>query len=97
MTLFSLSLFVKLTRFIPREFTEAGMLERLNAYVENQEFCEDPIPVWPPLSASEITVGKIGASCVETCRSKGNNVFANIVSTQRNKHLLPYLFKFYKY
>ena len=88
---------MKITRFIPREFTETGMLERLNAYIENQDFCGDPLPVWPPLSASEITVGKVGASCVETCRSKGNNVFGNIVSIPRNKQLLYYLFNYYKY
>ena len=64
-----------MTRFIPREFTEIGMLERLNAYIENQDFCEDPMPVWPPLSSSKITVGEVGTSCVETCRSKGNSIF----------------------
>ena len=50
------------------------MLERLNVYVENQEFCMDPMPIWPPLPDGQVFVGKEGISCIETCSSKSKHI-----------------------
>ncbi len=58
---------------IPREFTEAGMIERVNAYVENQDFCSKDSPLWPPQSESRVFAGKKGTSCTETCQQHGEH------------------------
>ncbi|XP_073230424.1 alpha-1,6-mannosylglycoprotein 6-beta-N-acetylglucosaminyltransferase A-like isoform X3 [Porites lutea] len=53
---------------LPYEFTHVGMLERINAYVENQDFCKPSR--WPPLSELKMTLGGVGESCLETCLKK---------------------------
>ncbi|KAM7436454.1 hypothetical protein ABFA07_013721 [Porites harrisoni] len=53
---------------LPYEFTHVGMLERINAYVENQDFCKPSR--WPPLSELKMTLGGVGESCLETCHKK---------------------------
>ncbi|KAM7436456.1 hypothetical protein ABFA07_013722 [Porites harrisoni] len=54
---------------LPYEFTVAGMLERLNAYLENQDFCKPSD--WPPIKELQITKGKDGQSCEFACLDKG--------------------------
>lgn len=53
---------------LPYEFTHVGMLERVNAYVENQDFCKPTN--WPPRSELRILVGGDGESCIATCFTK---------------------------
>ncbi|KAJ7372831.1 Alpha-1,6-mannosylglycoprotein 6-beta-N-acetylglucosaminyltransferase A [Desmophyllum pertusum] len=53
---------------LPFEFTHAGMLERVNAYVENQNFCKPTN--WPPLSELKMILGGEGEACVEACLKK---------------------------
>lgn len=53
---------------LPYEFTHVGMLERVNAYVENQDFCKPTN--WPPRSELRILVGGDGESCIATCLTK---------------------------
>ncbi|XP_078344105.1 alpha-1,6-mannosylglycoprotein 6-beta-N-acetylglucosaminyltransferase A-like, partial [Oculina patagonica] len=53
---------------LPYEFTHVGMLERLNAYVENQDFCKPTN--WPPLSELKIILAGEGEACVEACLKK---------------------------
>ncbi|KAL9986850.1 hypothetical protein ACROYT_G001056 [Oculina patagonica] len=50
---------------LPYEFTHVGMLERVNAYIENQDFCKPTN--WPPLSELKIALGGEGEACVEAC------------------------------
>ncbi|XP_068688277.1 alpha-1,6-mannosylglycoprotein 6-beta-N-acetylglucosaminyltransferase A-like [Montipora foliosa] len=57
--------------FVPFEFTCEGMLERLNAYVENQNFC-DMSDHWPSNTGElEITIARAGTSCTEACSKAG--------------------------
>lgn len=57
--------------FMPYEYTEEGMLQRVNAYLEHQDFCKANImgERWP-LNTTAI-VGEPGVSCKNTCRAKG--------------------------
>ncbi|XP_072032100.1 alpha-1,6-mannosylglycoprotein 6-beta-N-acetylglucosaminyltransferase A-like isoform X2 [Amphiura filiformis] len=52
---------------LPYEFTCEGMLQRLNVYVENQDFCTQPFS-WPPKSAMQIRIAETGQSCKDRCR-----------------------------
>lgn len=55
--------------YLPFEFTHEGMLERVNALVQNQDFCHhNP---WPPLKVLKPVKGEAGKSCKEVCLSKG--------------------------
>ncbi|XP_042563083.1 alpha-1,6-mannosylglycoprotein 6-beta-N-acetylglucosaminyltransferase B-like [Clupea harengus] len=42
----------KVEPFLPYEYTCEGMLERVSAYIEHQDFCH-PDPPFPPLNASK--------------------------------------------
>ena len=56
---------------MPYEFTKEGMLQRLNAYIEHQDFCVANPLVWPPPSSITAVLGDIGKSCKDTCRERG--------------------------
>lgn len=55
--------------YLPFEFTHEGMLERVSALVQNQDFCYQNL--WPPLKALITAQGEAGKSCKEVCLSKG--------------------------
>lgn len=57
---------------MPYEYTEEGMLQRVNAYLEHQDFCKANIvgEKWPQNISA--VVGSPGMSCKDVCRSKGN-------------------------
>lgn len=55
--------------YLPLEFTHEGMLERVNALVQNQDICHHS--PWPPLKALVPVQGEAGRSCKEVCLSKG--------------------------
>ncbi|KAL9958757.1 hypothetical protein ACROYT_G035815 [Oculina patagonica] len=68
---------------LPYEFTVTGMLERLNAYVEYQDFCMPSN--WPPIKELKITLSKDGQSCVFTCLDQGlvcEPTFFTAINTQ---------------
>ncbi|XP_068119772.1 alpha-1,6-mannosylglycoprotein 6-beta-N-acetylglucosaminyltransferase B isoform X4 [Hyperolius riggenbachi] len=44
----------KVEPYLPYEFTSEGMLQRLHAYIQNQEFCSPPLPFPLPLNVSQI-------------------------------------------
>jgi hypothetical protein len=57
---------------MPYEYTEEGMLQRMNAYIEHQNFCQfqkQPAK-WPPNSAITFILGEKGQSCKDVCWSK---------------------------
>ena len=56
---------------MPYEFTKEGMLQRLNAYIENQDFCASSPPHWPPPESVVTIAGDLGKSCKEMCRQRG--------------------------
>eukprot|EP00899_Mesostigma_viride_P003233 jgi/Mesvir1/12910/Mv05932-RA.1 len=54
------------------EFSPAGYLERLSAYVEHQDFCGVKTRVdWPPLDTLVGVVGNAGVSCEDACHANG--------------------------
>ncbi|KAM5135777.1 alpha-1,6-mannosylglycoprotein 6-beta-N-acetylglucosaminyltransferase B isoform 2-T2 [Mantella aurantiaca] len=44
----------KIDPYLPYEFTSEGMLQRLHAYIQHQEFCSPPLPFPVPLNASQL-------------------------------------------
>uniref|UniRef100_A0A4W4HT68 alpha-1,6-mannosyl-glycoprotein 6-beta-N-acetylglucosaminyltransferase n=1 Tax=Electrophorus electricus TaxID=8005 RepID=A0A4W4HT68_ELEEL len=48
--------------YLPYEFTCEGMLQRVNAFIENQDFCHGQV-MWPPLSALQVRLAPAGKSC----------------------------------
>ncbi|CAH3154055.1 unnamed protein product [Porites evermanni] len=61
----------KVISYVPFEFTCEGMLERLNAYIENQNFCDKSYH-WPVQNDElNITMARAGTSCTEACFKEG--------------------------
>ncbi|XP_062614039.1 alpha-1,6-mannosylglycoprotein 6-beta-N-acetylglucosaminyltransferase A-like isoform X1 [Saccostrea cucullata] len=58
---------------MPYEFTEEGMLQRMNAYIEHQNWChfQKQGAKWPPESAITYIMGEDGQSCKDACWGKG--------------------------
>ncbi|XP_077997428.1 alpha-1,6-mannosylglycoprotein 6-beta-N-acetylglucosaminyltransferase A-like [Glandiceps talaboti] len=52
---------------LPHEFTTEGMLQRLHAYIEHQNFCKRNVEKWPPLSALQVKIASYGESCKDLC------------------------------
>ncbi|XP_002736478.1 alpha-1,6-mannosylglycoprotein 6-beta-N-acetylglucosaminyltransferase A-like [Saccoglossus kowalevskii] len=57
--------------YVPHEFTPEGMLQRLNAYIENQDFCSANPKQWPPLSALKVKISNPKESCKAVCMKNG--------------------------
>ncbi|XP_046860025.1 alpha-1,6-mannosylglycoprotein 6-beta-N-acetylglucosaminyltransferase A-like isoform X2 [Xenia sp. Carnegie-2017] len=58
--------------YLPFEFTHEGMLERVNALIHNQDFCnKEPATIWPPLTSRIVITALIGQSCKDACFKKG--------------------------
>ena len=55
---------------MPYEFSYLGMVDRVNAYVQNQDFCNTS-HVWPDASIMQAIVAYPGSSCTKQCRSSG--------------------------
>ena len=59
--------------YIPYEFTFEGMLERITAYLKNQQYCRPH--QWPPADMLIATISKDGESCKDTCFNQGKVKF----------------------
>lgn len=61
---------------MPYEFTEEGMLQRMNAYIEHQNWCQfqKQEAKWPPHSAISFVMGADGQSCKDACWQQGKTV-----------------------
>ncbi|XP_048885710.1 alpha-1,6-mannosylglycoprotein 6-beta-N-acetylglucosaminyltransferase A-like [Brienomyrus brachyistius] len=57
----------KIEPYLPYEFTCEGMLQRVNAFIENQDFCHGQV-MWPPLSALQVKLAGPGKSCKQVCQ-----------------------------
>ncbi|XP_039613233.1 alpha-1,6-mannosylglycoprotein 6-beta-N-acetylglucosaminyltransferase A [Polypterus senegalus] len=57
----------KIEPYLPYEFTCEGMLQRVNAFIENQDFCHGQV-MWPPLSALHVKIAESGKSCKQVCQ-----------------------------
>ncbi|XP_029461215.1 alpha-1,6-mannosylglycoprotein 6-beta-N-acetylglucosaminyltransferase A isoform X1 [Rhinatrema bivittatum] len=53
--------------YLPYEFTCEGMLQRMNAFIEKQDFCHGQV-MWPPLSALQVKIAEPGKSCKQVCQ-----------------------------
>ncbi len=59
---------------LPYEYTEEGILQRLNAYLNHQDFCS-PFPEhWPRDEAVTTLVSPTGRSCKETCMEESESI-----------------------
>uniref|UniRef100_A0A3B4ZEN9 alpha-1,6-mannosyl-glycoprotein 6-beta-N-acetylglucosaminyltransferase n=1 Tax=Stegastes partitus TaxID=144197 RepID=A0A3B4ZEN9_9TELE len=56
--------------YLPYEFSCEGMLQRVSALVEKQDFCSSTSS-WPPLSALQVVKAEAGTSCKKACRKVG--------------------------
>ncbi|XP_030627818.1 alpha-1,6-mannosylglycoprotein 6-beta-N-acetylglucosaminyltransferase A [Chanos chanos] len=59
----------KIEPYLPYEFTCEGMLQRVNAFIENQDFCHGQV-MWPPLSALQVKFASPGQSCKQVCQEE---------------------------
>uniref|UniRef100_A0AAQ4PYU4 alpha-1,6-mannosyl-glycoprotein 6-beta-N-acetylglucosaminyltransferase n=1 Tax=Gasterosteus aculeatus aculeatus TaxID=481459 RepID=A0AAQ4PYU4_GASAC len=57
----------KVEPYLPYEYTCEGMLERVHAYIQNQDFCA----LEPPFVPANFSRQLSGQSCVEACHSEG--------------------------
>ncbi|XP_045143353.1 alpha-1,6-mannosylglycoprotein 6-beta-N-acetylglucosaminyltransferase A [Echinops telfairi] len=57
----------KIEPYMPYEFTCEGMLQRINAFIEKQDFCHGQV-MWPPLSALQVKLAEPGTSCKQVCQ-----------------------------
>ncbi|KAL3854035.1 hypothetical protein ACJMK2_013317 [Sinanodonta woodiana] len=58
--------------YMPYEFTEEGMIQRMNSYIEHQNFCQfqrQPSK-WPPEKAITLLFGEPNKSCKDVCWEK---------------------------
>ena len=75
---------------MPYEFSYFGMVDRVNTYVQNQDFCNTS-HVWPDESIMQPIVAYPGSSCTKQCRSSGILVSD---SCMLNWVLNPFIFLF---
>ncbi|CAD5123239.1 DgyrCDS11597 [Dimorphilus gyrociliatus] len=54
--------------YLPKEFTPEGMIERLSAFLNHQDFCSPSRLRWPPDSSVQLLMSEKGQSCSEVCR-----------------------------
>uniref|UniRef100_A0A674PMW8 alpha-1,6-mannosyl-glycoprotein 6-beta-N-acetylglucosaminyltransferase n=1 Tax=Takifugu rubripes TaxID=31033 RepID=A0A674PMW8_TAKRU len=59
----------KIEPYLPYEFTCEGMLQRVNGFIENQDFCHGQV-MWPPLSALQVRLAEPGRSCKRVCQEE---------------------------
>uniref|UniRef100_A0A8P4K4H1 alpha-1,6-mannosyl-glycoprotein 6-beta-N-acetylglucosaminyltransferase n=1 Tax=Dicentrarchus labrax TaxID=13489 RepID=A0A8P4K4H1_DICLA len=59
----------KIEPYLPYEFTCEGMLQRVNAFIENQDFCHGQV-MWPPLTALQVKLAEPGRSCKQVCQEE---------------------------
>ncbi|XP_062972676.1 alpha-1,6-mannosylglycoprotein 6-beta-N-acetylglucosaminyltransferase A [Elgaria multicarinata webbii] len=57
----------KIEPYLPFEFTCEGMLQRMNVFIEKQDFCHGQV-MWPPLSALQVKIAATGKSCKQVCQ-----------------------------
>ncbi|XP_066467981.1 alpha-1,6-mannosylglycoprotein 6-beta-N-acetylglucosaminyltransferase A [Tiliqua scincoides] len=57
----------KIEPYLPYEFTCEGMLQRMNVFIEKQDFCHGQV-MWPPLNALQVKIAESGKSCKQVCQ-----------------------------
>ncbi|XP_031708201.1 alpha-1,6-mannosylglycoprotein 6-beta-N-acetylglucosaminyltransferase A [Anarrhichthys ocellatus] len=59
----------KIEPYLPYEFTCEGMLQRVNGFIENQDFCHGQV-MWPPLSTLQVKLAEPGRTCKQVCQEE---------------------------
>ena len=74
--------------YLPYEMTHEGMLRRISAYIQHQDFCSPKPEIWPPLSSVRVLLSRPGQSCKDACweNSKCTVCDCSVVS------FLPYFY-----
>ncbi|XP_069791302.1 alpha-1,6-mannosylglycoprotein 6-beta-N-acetylglucosaminyltransferase A isoform X2 [Narcine bancroftii] len=57
----------KIEPYLPYEFNCEGMLQRVSAFIENQDFCHGQV-MWPPLNALQVKIAPPKQSCKQICQ-----------------------------
>lgn len=57
----------KIEPYLPYEFTCEGMLQRMNVFIEKQDFCHGQV-MWPPLNTLQVKIAESGKSCKQICQ-----------------------------
>lgn len=76
----------KIKAYVPYQFTHEGMLQRLNAYIEKQNFCSNEAS-WPERKALRVIVSSIDESCKDSCWRNGlvcENTLFKYVNTKKD-------------
>uniref|UniRef100_K1RRB7 alpha-1,6-mannosyl-glycoprotein 6-beta-N-acetylglucosaminyltransferase n=1 Tax=Magallana gigas TaxID=29159 RepID=K1RRB7_MAGGI len=77
------------TSHMPYEFTEEGMLQRMNAYIEHQNWCQfqKQEAKWPPHSAISFVMGADGQSCKDACWQQARSMKQAKVDCSREDYV----------
>ena len=67
---------------MPYEFTEEGMLQRVNTYISHQDFCTQLRSPWVPRESVQFVLSRAGQSCQSACMEKRES------HTQHYSHVL---------
>ncbi|XP_042558795.1 alpha-1,6-mannosylglycoprotein 6-beta-N-acetylglucosaminyltransferase A [Clupea harengus] len=59
----------KIEPYLPYEFTCEGMLQRVNVFIQKQDFCHGQV-MWPPLNALRVKLAEPGQSCKHMCQEE---------------------------
>ena len=62
---------LQVSPLMPYEYQEEGMLQRLSAYLSNQDFCKPKPSLWPPEDQVTVMMANPGQSCKDACWKKG--------------------------
>jgi len=78
----TLCLLLQVQPYMPYEFTEEGMLQRVNTYISHQDFCTQLKSPWVPHESVQFILSRAGQSCKSACMQKGES------NTQNYCHVL---------
>ncbi|XP_013421289.1 alpha-1,6-mannosylglycoprotein 6-beta-N-acetylglucosaminyltransferase A isoform X1 [Lingula anatina] len=57
--------------YLPYEYSEEGMLQRVNIFLEKQDFCRVPVESFVPDQAVQTIIADTGKSCKDVCHNRG--------------------------
>ena len=72
---------IQVKAYLPFEMTEEGMLLRLSAYIQHQDFCSPKPEIWPPLSAVKVLLSLPGQSCKDACLANSTSTLLLLAVT----------------
>jgi len=85
----------KVKPYLPYEMTHEGMLLRLSAYIQHQDFCSPKPEIWPPLSSVKVLLSQPGQSCKDACWANSKLFLIAFISHRLLKYLLDAKFSLF--